>query len=512
VKQGFVCGPFDQPPVNRFRVNPLMAVEQDDKVRLVMNVSLPENASMNDNIEETKVEKVNMSSARSVSYLIVEAGKDAWMSKMDMRDAYKIVPAPLNEIRIQGFRWLNKFFAETQQIFGAETSVANFDCLGKTVQSIVTAECGSSDQSSPRQLDDTIKIDNKRSDNCKMFTEKYTKLCGELGIKLAENCERNEKAFVNAKHGKILGIIFDSEKMAWRLPDDKIYKTMTAIDLALNADETSLLEMQKLMGRLNDICLMCPFLNGFKRSLNDDLGELQRTQGKIRLSDQSKSDLMIWAGFLSDEEKWCPISPRPSGPPPFRKEFSSDAAGGSSWKGRIGCGTVGFSEIGEIMFAKQLFWPDNGLLLKSDGKGAKFKNKTTTLEMVGVVLPFLLIPEKLKGQHIVMKVDNTACIFGWENRSVAGDKCASVLIRGLHLITAYLGSVLHFMHLPRMSSWDAELVDRLSRERTTTFQDKKLLTCLQQREVPEFFMDWLLHPVESYSMSVRMLEYVCEIV
>ncbi len=116
-------------------------------------------------------------------------------------------------------------------------------------------------------------------------------------------------------------IIFDSEKLAWRLPEDKIYKTLSAIDLALKAEETSLIQLQKLMGRLNDICLMCPFLNGFKRNLNDDLGELQRSQGKIRLSAQSKSDLMIWAGFLLDEEEWCPISPRPSGPPSIQKRI-----------------------------------------------------------------------------------------------------------------------------------------------------------------------------------------------
>ena len=159
-----------------------------------------------------------------------------------------------------------------------------------------------------------------------------------------------------------------------------------------------------------------------------------------------------------DENRWCPVASRPSGPPVFRKEFSSDSAGGQSYKGRIGCGSVGFSETGEIIFANQLFWPEDGLLQKKDGKGAKFENKTTRLELVGVILPYLLIPEKLVGQHIVMKVDNTACIFGWENKSVAGEKCASILIRGLHLLSAYLGSVLHFMHLPRMSSCDAELV------------------------------------------------------
>jgi hypothetical protein len=45
-------------------------------------------------------------------------------------------------------------------------------------------------------------------------------------------------------------------------------------------------------------------------------------------------------------------------------------------------------------------------------KGAKFENKTTTLELVGVILQFLLIPEKLVGKHIVMKVDNTAFRLG----------------------------------------------------------------------------------------------------
>jgi hypothetical protein len=63
-------------------------------------------------------------------------------------------------------------------------------------------------------------------------------------------------------------------------------------------------------------------------------------------------------------------------------------------------------------FRESVILARDGLLQKKDGKGAKFENKTTTLELVGVILPYLLIPEKLVGQHIVMKVDNTACIFG----------------------------------------------------------------------------------------------------
>jgi len=41
IKRGFVSGPFNSPPWPNTRINPLMAVEQADKVRPVMNMSAP---------------------------------------------------------------------------------------------------------------------------------------------------------------------------------------------------------------------------------------------------------------------------------------------------------------------------------------------------------------------------------------------------------------------------------------------------------------------------------------
>jgi hypothetical protein len=512
VKQGFVCGPFKNPPVSNFRVNPLVAVDQDDKVRLVMNVSLPEGASFNSNIDQQKIEKVFMSSAREVSFVLAETGHGAIMSKMDKKDAYKIIPAPIEDLRLQGFKWLGMYFVETQQLFGAETAVCNYDRLGSSIKSIIVATCQSTDRSSPRQLDDTVKIDRKNSQSCQEFTNKYKLLCEDIGIKLAPNCPNYEKAFENSTYGKILGILFDSEDLTWKLPEEKTYKTILSIKDALSSHTVNLLSMQKLLGRLNDICLLCPFLAGFKRALNDDLGYMQRNMTGKQLSKQSKKDLLIWAGFLSDVNKWNPICPRPSGPPVNSKEFASDASGGTQFScGKFGCGNVGFSEKGEIMFASQIFWPANGLILKMDRKGARFGSKTTTLEMIGIVLPFLLIPKSLANQHIIVKVDNIACIFGWQSRSVAGDICASILIRALHLISAYLGSVLHFQHLPRVLSWEAELVDRLSREKTTTHQDRKLLSSFSNRELPNSLQNWLKYPVESFELSTELLNHVIKI-
>ena len=38
LKKDFVCGPFDTPPLNKFCVNSLMAINQNEKIRLVLIV------------------------------------------------------------------------------------------------------------------------------------------------------------------------------------------------------------------------------------------------------------------------------------------------------------------------------------------------------------------------------------------------------------------------------------------------------------------------------------------
>jgi hypothetical protein len=188
-----VSGPFDQPPLPNFRVNPLMAIDQGEKVRIVLNGSSPKGLSFNDNIKQEAVEKVVMSSARNVSYVIHDAGKNALMSKIDKKDAYKLVPAPIEDLRLQGFSLLGKYFVETQQIFGSQKAVKNFDRLANTVHRISIIESGVTPEMVPRQLDDVICISPANSEKCKKFSDNFLRNCHELGIPLAENCPKFEK-------------------------------------------------------------------------------------------------------------------------------------------------------------------------------------------------------------------------------------------------------------------------------------------------------------------------------
>jgi hypothetical protein len=55
LKLGFVAGPFVTPLVEDFRANQMIAIEQKGKICIVMNLSAPEGASFNDNVDERKI-------------------------------------------------------------------------------------------------------------------------------------------------------------------------------------------------------------------------------------------------------------------------------------------------------------------------------------------------------------------------------------------------------------------------------------------------------------------------
>ncbi len=276
----------------------------------------------------------------------------------------------------------------------------------------------------------------------------------------------------------------------------------------------NLLQMQKLMGSLNDICLMCPFLNSFKKPLNKILGFLQRNPSSLAfLSQQAKSDLKVFFKFLSERNSWFPIPHRPSNPPISKLVFTSDAAGcneNTPDNEKVGCASLGLDLNGKIFFVSQLFWPLNVLKTHKDNKGRSLGLKTTTLEFLGLILPFLAIPKNLKNQHIVLEVDNISCIFAWENKYSKEDDYASVLVRSLSLITAFLGSKVYIRHLPRVSNWQASMVDRMSRKTTTTSSDLRLLESFNVFETPPVLKRWMENPSDDLTLALDLLSLVEE--
>jgi hypothetical protein len=64
--------------------------------------------------------------------------------------------------------------------------------------------------------------------------------------------------------------------------------------------------------------------------------------------------------------------------------------------------------------------------------------KAGTLELVGLLIPFLTHPKDMAGKHVVLGVDKTSVIYAWDKRYFRNDPETSLLIRVLYVIEAFL--------------------------------------------------------------------------
>ena len=117
----------------------------------------------------------------------------------------------------------------------------------------------------------------------------------------------------------------------------------------------------------------------------------------------------------------------------------------------------------------------------------------------------------MTGNHIVVGVDNISCLYAWERGYSKDDNTASVLVRTLTMLCAKLSCVVHVVHVPRDTTWESKLVDRLSRKITTSQSDKALLAMQLQQERASYcrpFKDCMMSPTEDWDLYLKIIPTV----
>jgi hypothetical protein len=202
--KGFIAGPFKEPPLDGLRVNGMIAIIKGDKTRAVLNMSAPEGNSFNDNVDTFEVERVHMDTARTFSYAVLRAGRGARLDKTDVKDAFKNVPARIEDLRLQGFMVLDKYFVELRMIFGTKTALVNYDVLGNTIEKLAIAESGIPRCFVLRAVDDQPVATPVSSDFGHKFVQSYKSICKSINMEIADDCE-NCESFHKQTEGKGAG-------------------------------------------------------------------------------------------------------------------------------------------------------------------------------------------------------------------------------------------------------------------------------------------------------------------
>lgn len=506
VSKGYVAGPFSDPPFESFRVNPLKIVEQKDKIRPVLNMSAPAGLSYNDAIKDSSLRKVRMASAGEFGMALKEYGKSAKFSKLDWSDAYKQLAVNQEALRLQVFSWLGMFWVECRLIFGSCKAVVDFDGLADTVEFTAAAKSGFPRSRVSRTLDDMGAAGNGYA-SCWPFIQTYLDLCKAINAPLAPLCPKREKAFIEVDSGTVLGFQFSAPTGEWSISLEKAASYDAKFRSALEKGCGNLQAMQGIAGVMEHICSLMPLAKAFRDNLYAFIRCFKEdTALTLRIPPSLRRDLATWLNFIRAAWEGLPIPSKLGAPGPMSQHFLSDAAGLAD-SADIGIGQLGVaavrtdSELASTTEACRIWWPARFIEQLTDDSGTRFGNKTSTLECVGLLLPFLHRPMSLQNSEVTLWVDNAALCFGWKKKFLSGDKEATLLLRCLTVIGAKLGCRINVQHAPRRSSSAARAADDLSR--TKSSHSCALRPSLVSNKVLE---SWLANPSLDWSLPLALAD------
>ena len=373
---------------------------------------------------------------------------------------------------------VRKFFIDISTPFGSKSAPANFDCLGETILNICKTETKTDKKWIHRQLDDTPIVSPKDSGITEEFSKKYRENCKELNIELAPYCPQQEKAFGPSTEGTILGVIFNSKNLTWKLPKEKQDESISMLNSVLSSEKVSLLDFQKLHGKLNDIIQLNTFLKAFwyhQNRLLKDFAEKNCTE--LKIPENLRKELFVWINCIKNTSEGLPIPDFNIFPNHNTTTFISDAAGASTKnencvkQEKRGVASLGYNQNLYFFFGT-LDWPIGFL--------ERHPSDSMLFETIGLLIPFLCIPEKLCNQKIVLQLDNVAVFYAWKRKYAKNDELTSILIQCLHLVECLLPCKIFIDHIQRRTTDESKLVDNFSRSSTIKTYDQNKIKHLQK--------------------------------
>jgi hypothetical protein len=100
-KKDVVIGPFEGPPCKNFCVNPLVAIVQKTKIRPILNLKVPVGSAFNEAVDENRIRKLKMCSAKIFSQTLLKTGK---FQILQVRYGRRIQTNPKSQKRLEIFR------------------------------------------------------------------------------------------------------------------------------------------------------------------------------------------------------------------------------------------------------------------------------------------------------------------------------------------------------------------------------------------------------------------------
>ncbi|XP_067283608.1 uncharacterized protein [Pseudorasbora parva] len=437
LESGFMIGPFDSPPFKLFRISPIGVATRkfSGKKRMIIDLSAPHNntqPSINSLIplEEFSLCYHNIDQA---IHLIKNAGYGAWLAKVDITSAFKVMPIHPDFWHLFGIRWRGKFFFAVRLTFGCKSSPRIFDMLSEALCWILQ-----NNHAVPylvQFLDDFLTVSPSFFPPAAHLST-IQNVFSTLGVPLSP-----EKTQGPTKSLEFLGINLDSVKFQASLPKDKIDRIIAISSNLLEAPQCSKRDLLSLLGHLNYAMRIVPQGRPFISHLLSLASSIQELDNTISLTPSCLTDLKLWIMFL---KQWIGLTffyddflSQPCDLPLF-----TDAAP-----------SVGFGGFYKTHWFASTWPPELSMSNQQTASSALF-------ELYPIIVAAHLWGHEWSSKNIVMHCDNLAtvhCI----NKGLSKSPKIMPLLRRLTWLSACNQFTFKAVHIPGHQNQIADALSRL---------------------------------------------------
>lgn len=423
--EGRIMGPFTSTELPQLHISRFGVVPKSTqgKWRLILDLSSPDGHSVNDGISEALCSLSYVSVDDAVE-MVLKKGQGACLAKLDIRNAYRVLPVHPDDRWLLGMRWEDALYVDTALPFGLRSAPKIFTGVADAVEWIAKRE---GVDSVLHYLDDYLVVGHPDSDECARFLSTLISLCARLGLPIA-----SEKLVGPICVLAFLGIEIDTLNMQLRLPHAKLVELRTLIRSWLGRKACSKRELQSLTGKLQHACKVVKPGRSFLRRMFELLGGIRKAHHQVRLNLSFRSDLVWWDTFL---ESWNGVSV-------LRRQRSPDQHLFTDAAGSFGCGGL---------------W--NGNWFQHQWSEAFKRERIAQQELLPIVIACMLWGHRWQGQHICCHCDNAAVV-QVINSGYSTDKQLMRLIRCLFFVTAYWQLSVRAVHIAGEGNTAADAISR----------------------------------------------------
>lgn len=423
---GRLLGPLPPPLARLVHTSPLGLVpkqHQSNRWRLICDLSSPYGGSVNDGISPGLC-SLQYAKVDNAVAIILQLGRGTQLVKMDLKDAYRIVPVHPSDYHLLGITWRGHTYVDRALPFGLRSAPKIFNALADFIAWVLNCQ-GVAHQI--HYLDDFLFFAAPHSQQGRECLSTASQTLATLGVPVAAHKTEGPTTIIT-----FLGILVDSDNFELRLPADKLARLHEMLRHWANRHACTRQELESLLGHLSHAATVISQGRVFLRQLFTLLSLDRAPHHFIRLNAGARADLTWWRTFL---RAWNGTSFFPSSTTSF--EIFSDASGA------FGCGAYA-DQHGWF----QLHWPQDWHSVHITAK-----------ELVPIVIAAAIWGHRWSRTRVCFRSDNMGVVDLLKSRSSA-DKLLMHMMRCLAFYSAFYRFQFIAEHIPGIHNTAADAISR----------------------------------------------------